>query len=241
MSHDQESRAFNLETSEETNQGLRQQSPSGSRSAPIGNRPRVDVPGSRRSESPPSIRHGERTNDCRGSTTLSGNGSDSVSVHDTQKILKSFIEAYADGEINFARAIRRGNSLIHSRDTGSEETQDRLILDFYTSIEDTERRKLERRAEERGEGEKEGDGTVENRISPLERGSPGPSDEHRGLEKGWVRVSEKFREDELPWFQYQGNAGKLTDSMRKTREIIEQLSKDIPTVKRWVESAAGAP
>ncbi|EKM84130.1 hypothetical protein AGABI1DRAFT_81838, partial [Agaricus bisporus var. burnettii JB137-S8] len=29
--------------------------------------------------------------------------------------------------------------------------------------------------------------------------------------------------------------------MRKTREIIEQLSKDIPTVKRWVESAAGAP
>ncbi|KAJ3573910.1 hypothetical protein NP233_g2117 [Leucocoprinus birnbaumii] len=168
--------------------------------------------------------------------------------------------AVSRGEISFARGYREGAEFINNLSL-NEDDKDRLAADFSTALGRADRREGDlgrsARFERRGEGESDssdeddseedegggGEGPGKRKGRPLlpAPGTEGLSDVPEEIPQG-ARHSRKIREDALPWFRSDGGeAEKLTESMCRTRNIIEYINNDIRAAKRWVQSAPDAP
>ncbi|KAJ3560117.1 hypothetical protein NP233_g11041 [Leucocoprinus birnbaumii] len=136
----------------------------------------------------------------------------------------------------------------------SDSLLNRLSEETSTQLEPCDRELITLR-EHAGDTESELDGSDGGRT--LDRDEFGERDA-RNLsqlpfgEEGLRRVPEiipsgvrncgKVREDVLPWYgKGNGTGSRLTESMRKTQNLLEYFSRDLKAIKRWVSTAEGAP
>lgn len=201
---------------------------------------------SRRAEKRPEQVGNENERRMGGETSSGGHGEWRYEPY-----LVDQVSGYQRGETSRTQAVLKGTAHIEALVGATQQFRDNLLAGYLGAFRGDGGIERERGGDHGEEGGRS-EGLSALLAEAIKHGGPrggGEAEENRGWEDGegsngeTSRGQKRLREEDFPWFEdtKHFNDTHLSESSRKTREILEQARRDISLVQSWVQLAHGAP